>query len=411
MSSKLHKIIFVLLILLFPSQLNYFFWPDFSFVNGVRVDYLAPAIYFLDFLIILFIATSKADVFTKINKKFVIVFLLIFLINTIFSLSPLVTVYRFARIALFILLGLSIFFDDQNHKFFKSALRNYLPVTLLWLLILSLLQFTAGKSVGGLFYFLGERSFNISSPSISQTVYFGNVFLSPYATLPHPNVLMAIFFGTFLALTKINKNRYLSVLIFLFCTTIFLLTQTYYVFLIGLFLFLNKVFLKIKTEVVIILSVLIFAFLPQLVSYDLAESMAFPPSVAERALLLTESTKIILEYPIIGVGLGNHLTKVGADSTYSIPHLFERYWLQPVHNVWFLLASELGLVVIALLIFLTAKFLRKRDGVGLLILFVLLTSLLDHFWITLYQPLLFLALVVPVVEYGNNKKEVIESLS
>ena len=46
----LHQVLFLLLLILLPTQLGYHFWPNWSFVFGIRSDYLAPTIYFTDIL-------------------------------------------------------------------------------------------------------------------------------------------------------------------------------------------------------------------------------------------------------------------------------------------------------------------------------------------------------------------------
>src|SRR5438105_4334390 len=47
--------IFLLLFLL-PTQLGKHFWPEFSFVQGLRIDYLSPTLYVTDMLVgILFV--------------------------------------------------------------------------------------------------------------------------------------------------------------------------------------------------------------------------------------------------------------------------------------------------------------------------------------------------------------------
>jgi hypothetical protein len=50
---KLHQKIFWLLIFLLPVQLGRHFWPDFSFVLGLKIDYLAPTVYLTDLLVLL----------------------------------------------------------------------------------------------------------------------------------------------------------------------------------------------------------------------------------------------------------------------------------------------------------------------------------------------------------------------
>src|SRR5476651_2543095 len=51
--NKLSLLFFYLLILFLPTQLGKHFWPNFSFVYGIRVDYLSPTIYISDILFVL----------------------------------------------------------------------------------------------------------------------------------------------------------------------------------------------------------------------------------------------------------------------------------------------------------------------------------------------------------------------
>ena len=49
---KLQYLLFFLLIVLLPVQLGRHFWPDFTHVWGLPIDYLAPTIYLTDILVI-----------------------------------------------------------------------------------------------------------------------------------------------------------------------------------------------------------------------------------------------------------------------------------------------------------------------------------------------------------------------
>ncbi|MBI3070230.1 MAG: hypothetical protein HYY87_02915, partial [Candidatus Levybacteria bacterium] len=44
-------------------------------------------------------------------------------------------------------------------------------------------------SMGGLFYFFGERAFTSQTPGIANASINGELMLRPYGTFPHPNVL------------------------------------------------------------------------------------------------------------------------------------------------------------------------------------------------------------------------------
>src|SRR5580700_6749474 len=52
-ASKIESFLLFFFFLLLPTQLGKHFWPDFSIVSGIRIDYLSPTIYFTDILLIL----------------------------------------------------------------------------------------------------------------------------------------------------------------------------------------------------------------------------------------------------------------------------------------------------------------------------------------------------------------------
>ena len=49
---KVYHLLFQIFIFLLPTQLAYHFWPNWALVYGIRVDYLAPAVYLTDILVI-----------------------------------------------------------------------------------------------------------------------------------------------------------------------------------------------------------------------------------------------------------------------------------------------------------------------------------------------------------------------
>src|ERR1035437_5543578 len=80
--NKILYSLFYLLILFLPTQFGKHFWPNSSFVFGLRLDYLSPTVYLTDIFIGLmfvlyfykFISAIK-----KINKKYLFLFGLILL--------------------------------------------------------------------------------------------------------------------------------------------------------------------------------------------------------------------------------------------------------------------------------------------------------------------------------------------
>ncbi len=49
----IHKILFLILLAFLPVQLGRHFWPKWSYVMGLRIDYLSPTIYLTDILVFL----------------------------------------------------------------------------------------------------------------------------------------------------------------------------------------------------------------------------------------------------------------------------------------------------------------------------------------------------------------------
>ena len=151
---KLHQLFFYLTLVLLPAQLGKHFWPEWSVILGRRIDYLSPTIYLSDMMILLTlgfwvlniyesrIPTSlklrgaiKNSHFVKAswgrkesrkaenrkqdsgnwNKLFpsfiikpLLLLLLIIIPNIIFSINPLVSVYKWLKVFEFGLWGIYI---------------------------------------------------------------------------------------------------------------------------------------------------------------------------------------------------------------------------------------------------------------------------------------------------------------
>ena len=81
-----------LLLLLLPSQLALHFWPSWSLINGIRIDYLSPTLYFTDLIIIGLFLISRLRVRVPLP---VIIFVVL---NILVSSSPLVSLYKWLRV-------------------------------------------------------------------------------------------------------------------------------------------------------------------------------------------------------------------------------------------------------------------------------------------------------------------------
>jgi len=177
--------------LFLPTQLGYHFWPKEAYVWGLRLDFLSPTIYLTDLLILALVLFSW-PLFEKWLKKewknktkilnlgLVLVFLVL---NIIFSSRPLVSFYRFLRLGEFFFL---VFFLKRfQFSLWPQALLlgNLASSFLAWG------QVFKGGSLGGIFWWLGERSFNLATPGIALAQIGNHLLLRPYATFSHPNSL------------------------------------------------------------------------------------------------------------------------------------------------------------------------------------------------------------------------------
>jgi len=407
---KLHQKLFYLLVLLLPVQLGYHLWPSWSYVYGLRIDYLSPTLYLTDLLIfsILFFwflnkfkIKSFKHSFKISNFKFKIIFVFLFLLLLSFlASSPSASFLKLAKILELILLFLYI----KNNPYSRFQIQNSLPFAVLYSSLLTLAQFLKQASLNGVFWFLGERTFSVATPGIAKTVLDGQLLLRPYATFSHPNAL-AGFLLVSLILTVpylYKKSRLLTIgyllltlsaLALTFSRTIWLLT----LLTLPLAFFVPKIKPKLFTYM-LVLTILLFSFLP-LVLKSSDESWQRRTDLTQIALSL------ISAHPLIGVGLNNFINQI-PDHWSSLNYVF---WLQPVHNIFLLVTSETGLIGLFLfLIFVIKTFNHSlkiknlsagRQDLKLIISFliILLSGTVDHYWFTLQQTQLLFTIILGLI--------------
>jgi hypothetical protein len=357
---KVELLILYLLILLLPSQLAYHFWPDWSFVFGIRVDYLSPTVYLTDILIVglLFIWFIRVKVF----PKFIFVLVLFAIINSYFSISPIASITKWAKV---LELSLFAFYVSKNKSYFQG--RNFLVVLSISLAAFSLigiLQFINGGTLGGALYYLGERSFNLSTPGIALENIMGREYLRPYSTFPHPNSL-AGYFSVFLVLypNLLKVPFFLSGLVVLISGSL-----SAYLGIVGTLLFknLSRVFL---------VSVVVISLILPIVSIGGGGEV-----VEERMILAKLAGEIISSRFFVGSGLNTFV--------------YNNSLMQPVHNIFLLVFSELGIFGLLGFCWLFFKGFARLPKV---FVFILLTGFFDHYWLTLQQNMVLLALVFGLV--------------
>lgn len=443
MIQKLQKLFFYSLILSIPIQTGKHFWPTFSKIAGIRVDYLSPTLYISDIVILSFIIvtgitfiqksfwfiqnqrlnSSNKKVLSKQrktitltflhNKKlwFFAFFLISLCISTLFAKNFFAALYGWVKYLEFGLLGISIavFFDKKQIKPFIYSLL----IGSLFSSGVALTQFFLQSSIGGIFYIFGERTFTASTPGIAIFAQDGLTLLRPYGTFAHPNLLAFYLFMTtvctllYVRTLSVSKKSIAIYFLTLINSLTLLVTFSrsilvlFAVFLISYTLKLRQT--KLKTLILIFCIFGAGLYLWLFSGRFLTVSNIFVDS-SYRFDLLAIGWDIFIKHVLFGVGPKNFFV-------YEVPyiHAFSPIFLQPVHNVLLLTLVETGIVgglVLLLGTGLTFKRLigaiKRSSGkehsfiVSLFWIFsgIILVSLGDHFFITLQQGLLFSAVTM-----------------
>lgn len=416
-----------------PTQLGKHFWPNFSVVSGIRIDYLSPTIYVTDILLVLLLCSfvirqckilvlskgksQKIRVQLK-NKKLLLLCLafLVLIVNIIFAQRPILSLYGFTKILEF---GFLAFYLAKTirHRFQFLHISLLFSIDALFESILAIFQYLNQGSLNGIFYFLGERTFTGATPGIANASINGQLVLRPYATFPHPNVLAGYLLLTMVLvwsyLLKSDKHwiKTCGILSLLLSSIALLLTFSRITILLWILLIFIQLFRLLFTNLqkpksrgiliaVVLIAVGSLSFLPltREVFYRFAHTSLSEESVTERTELLTASFTIIRQHPIMGVGLNNFIPAI-APLQKPLPL---NLYLQPVHDIFVLVAAETGFagfclfigLLLATIFSIRKQELRIRRTFLVLLLLILVTGLFDHYWLTLQQGQLLFATVI-----------------
>jgi O-antigen ligase len=420
------RTLFYLFLLSIPSQLGRHFWPSFSSINGLRVDYLSPTLYVSDILIMLLFIEMLPILLRTVplwKPGIVSSVLLLFGYLSFTSLSPLNSLVGVIRLTevVFISFVCARFLSKPS---LTSSIRIIISFSILVMSTLAIWQFVDQSSVGGLWYYLGERSFTTLTPGIANASLQGTLLLRPYATFPHPNVLAGFLIVTstyllyFLPPEKegwFRRGVSVATLFLGIVVTILTMSRTGMVvlaFVYGMWLIKQAFSQKVLFGVVIASLVGIIGFLFQTGIYLRFTTLSFSDeAVTLREFLLTKAWQLFNSHMLTGVGVQNFLPALSL----VLPHTTPLTYFQPVHSVYFLVLSETGLlgsgIMLVCLAYLVWKIFSSRQKVGkLVLLFSLLAlSLTDHYFYTLHQGQLILAfslgLIIAPMPYLFTRQE------
>lgn len=416
---KILKLLFYLLLIFLPTQFGKHFWPNFSFVYGLRLDYLSPTIYFTDLIIFSILFLSAKNIFInlkKINKKIKILILLTFfllLINITQSYSPLAGIYGLIKITEYFFLSIFVIYNLKN--FSKKNIFLSLSIALIFESFLAIFQVLSKGSIGGFLYFLGERTFSSSTPGIANASINGELILRPYATFSHPNVLAGFLLIYSFLLLKFFSKKEKNILYFclLISSIVMLLTlsriailfwiiSAVLLFGISIYKKYKNAKLKIKKHTIIIS---LFSFLFFILIFGASVSQRFlstslgEQSIVERQELIVRSFEMFIKSPALGVGINNFYF-----------YLESKDIIQPVHNIFLLILSSGGIFLSALTILLFTKAIKrtliKREYyLFITLMCIVLVGGFDHYFLTLQQGQLLMALVLGFIFSKTSPKQ------
>ncbi len=406
--TKLEEFIFLLILLLLPTQFGRHFWPNFSYISGVRIDYLSPTIYLTDvlifvLLILVFIKSFKNCILKSLKKNRTLVkhFLIItgfIIINILLSKSILPSLYGAVKLFECIFFALFTFFKIKKIK--TETLLAVFSTGIIFESLLSIAQYVKQESLGGIFYFLGERTFSGLTPGIANASINGELILRSYGTFSHPNVL-AGFLLIILTYILFNLNFKKIITSFYLCAVILGTVALLFTFsriailfwMLSVFIY---VFSKIKSDFkykISLLSILVLTVFVSFIIYSpfylrFIQSSFFEDALVLREKLIISGFEQFLKNPIVGAGLNNYFSNIVTRGNVFI--------FQPAHNIYLLTLIQTGIVGFCYFIWILYKTFRSiiKDRslyLKLIFFYIILIGLFDHYFLTLQQGQLLFA--------------------
>lgn len=338
------------------------------------------------------------------------------LTNVVFIASnKWVALYKLVKALEFILLGRAIL--KIKPGFSKTVF--FLSIGAAFSSLLAIWQFILQHSTGGFWWYLGERTFSVTTPGIAAYNWHGNLVLRSYATFPHPNVLagflvvvLCLIFSLFInknwKMNPIIKYWFYSVCVFSFVGLLFTFSRLGWLsLLLGLivtFLYRNNLGKnkKIKENLCLLLFYFYIFLSVTVPVFFFRWNPLSGESLKERVDLINQTIAQISSNPVAGVGLNNSIIQVANQLSGG----FGLYFFQPVHNIYLLVMSETGLIgFILFLVFMSViifRSLRLHSPYLPAILLLLFLGGFDHYLLTVQQGILIFVLFTSLAFLPKN---------
>ena len=409
---KIEEISLFILLCLVPTQLGKHFWPLWSYVDGARIDYLSPTVYVVDILWVVLVLSRVFQFGLGIKRKeknsfqFLILGVLM-IVNVLVSENKMAAIYKWVRFGQW---WWFFVYCWDNKRVVSRKLKMVVPIWVVSESVLGLAQMIKGENVGGLMWWFGERRFNYTTIGIAQMSVWGQGVLRAYGTFSHPNslagfILVSLAWWLKMGVTEINKKRlgrigWWIVLWFGLVGILVSGSRTIWVLTFGLmgggFLKMFKGELNSKKmigylTVLMGLTMLIVGMMS--VNYRTGDFLGGwdRDSWSKRMELNIAAVRMWKENLMIGVGAGNFIPNLNSYQTSELG-----LGKQPAHNILLLAGSEIGVLGIMGVFWMMSEWIERKNWKKKWWLWglVVLSGMMDHYWLTLPQNTWLLAIIL-----------------
>ena len=394
---KAENFLLILFLLLIPTQLGKHFWPDWSSVLGIRIDYLSPTLYLVDIVWLVWVMvktiTNYKLIITNWKKSFSfenLILILVVILNVLVANNRWVAIYKWIRVGQWWITYKIV--KNQKLKV-KSLFKLIIPCWIIGETLLGLAQIISGQNLGGIFYWLGERRFNFNTVGIAQMSVVGEGILRAYGTFSHPNSLAGFILVVWLWWSRYKNKNILYWMVWWMGLVGIIISGSRVVWVLtGIILIKDINWKKILLAGLVVLGMLwILSW-----NYRVSDFVGGwdVNSLDKRLNLNLSALGMIRENTMLGVGAGNFLVRL---PQYQWNRQF--YWLQPVHNIVLLIVAEIGVLGVMvwgykLLMTIKIKEVKKE---WLILGIIILTGMVDHYWLTLPQNSWLLVMVLGTI--------------
>ncbi len=287
--------------------------------------------------------------------------------------------------------------------------------------VLALLQLASQHSIG--LHFLGEPLLSVQQEGIAKIALNSTKLIRSYGTTPHPNILggfivLSLFF-TWFTIKNIKLRTFLTI------TQILGLFSTFSrsallglggALLAGIMFMKISVFtpkIKKKTIIKMIGGLCLIIFIAAIINIESIPAwkerfniLNDKKAISERLLYLEGAYNMTKSAPVFGQGVGAFTR----DLQRYVDVKIAPWEIQPVHNIFALISSELGIIGLVLtMTFLIyafkkinierKKFSKREHRDETVVIFLCLTAvtiimLFDHYFITIHEGQILLVTII-----------------